>query len=63
MKYIYTYIYIYIYMTVVFNSCVHPVTLIIALPGNLPGSFPDLPGLRPFDTPGNGIRNGPQKRS
>ena len=49
-------------MTPVFNSCAHPLTLIIALPGNLPGNFPDLPGLRVFDAPGNGARNGPEKR-
>ena len=48
-----------IYMTVVFNSCAHPVGFIIAPPGNLPGNFPDLPGLRLFDMPGNGTRNGP----
>ena len=49
-------------MTSVFNSCARPLSLIIALPGNLPGNFPDLPGLRVFDAPGNGARNGPEKR-
>ena len=49
-------------MTAVFNSCAHPLCFIIALPGNLPGNFPDLPGLRVFDAPGNGARNGPEKR-
>ena len=49
-------------MTVVFNSCAHPLPLIIALPGNLPGYFPDLPGLRLFDMSGNATRNGSQKR-
>ena len=49
-------------MTAVFNSCAHPLTLIIALPGNLPGNFPDLPGLWLFDTPGNGARNALEKR-
>ena len=49
-------------MTAVFNSCARPLPLIIALPGNLPGNFPDLPGLRVFDAPGNGARNGPEKR-
>ena len=52
-------IYIYIYMTSIFYSCAQPVIIIIALPGNLPGTFPDLPGLRLFDMPGNGTRNGP----
>ena len=46
-------------MTSIFNSCARPIGLIIALPGNLPGTFPDLPGLRLFDMPGNGTRNGP----
>ena len=40
------------------NSYAHPLNFIIALPGN----FPDLPGLRVFDAPGNGARNGPEKR-
>ena len=48
-------------MTSIFNSCAHPIALIIA-PGNLPGIFLDLPGLRLFDMPGNGARNGPEKR-
>ena len=33
--------------------------MLTSLPGNLPGTFPDLPGLRLFDMPGNGTRNGP----
>ena len=49
-------------MTAVLNSCAHPLILIICLPRNLPGNFPDLPGLRVFDAPGNGARNGPEKR-
>ena len=56
-------VHIYIYMTAVFNSCAHPLCFIIALPGNLPGNFPDLAGLWLFDMPGNGARNGPEKRN
>ena len=51
-------IYIYIYDSCFLFLC-PPLVLIIAIPGNLPGTFPDLPGLRLFDTPGNGGRNGP----
>ena len=49
-------------MTFIFYSCAQPVIIIIALPGNLPGTFPDLPGLRLFDKPGNATRNGGWKR-
>ena len=36
--------------------------MLTPLPGNLPGNFPDLPGLRVFDAPVNGARNGLEKR-
>ena len=56
--YIILYIHTYMYVTSIFNSCAHPIGLIVARPGNLPGTFPDLPGLQLFDMPGNGTRNG-----
>ena len=36
--------------------------MLTSLPGNLPGNFLDLPGLRVFDAPGNGAGYGPEKR-
>ena len=56
---IYIYIYIYIYDSPKFLT--NLLSEIIALPGNLPGTFPDLPGLRYFHVPGNGNRNGHEK--